>query len=157
MYFFHELSVLHKYHVILKCKHILHGLKKNDFFRLYFFFARFYILCMYERFRLSISSLRGALTQPIKPRNFEPRSSDEVDTWAGTQGLTLATSYARTVGTLDSPVFTSTSVPVYTVGLYLASIIKPGTLRSRANTLSIGLPRLWVKYQNLNPLPRPRF
>ena len=37
-------------------------------------------VCMYERFRLSISSLRGALTQPITLRNLEPRSSDEVDT-----------------------------------------------------------------------------
>ena len=87
--------------------------------------------CMYERFRLSISSLRGALTQPITHRNFEPRSSDEVDPWAGTQRLISATLYARTIGTLNSTDFTSTSVPVFSVGLYLASGIEPGTLRSR--------------------------
>ena len=66
--------------------------------RISYFFTHLYL---YERFRLFISSLRGALMQPITPRNLEPRSSDEVDIWAGTQQLTSATSYARTVVTLD--------------------------------------------------------
>ena len=39
--------------------------------------------CLYERFRLSISSLRGALTQPITPRDLEPRSSEEIDKFNG--------------------------------------------------------------------------
>ena len=84
----------------------------------------------YERFRLSISRLREELCSQLR-LDLEPRSSDEVDTWAGPQRLTSETSYARTIGTLDSTDFTSTSVPVYSVGLYLASGIEPETLRSR--------------------------